>query len=621
MKLDWFSDYRVRIGILVSIGLAGFGVLTAKLYFEQVRRSDAYRERISRQMLRRIRIPGQRGKIFTSDLQILADNNAGTAVVFYPEEMRRPGRNSRKRTIEYIKLASAAAADALGRPDPLTQTSIARHLNYYPGLPITVYSGLTTAEAAKILELARTFHGIGIEPDNSRSYPMGKMASHILGFAGRENPLNASDRKQYFYYVPDLMGRSGLEKRFDTSLPGDPEKAVRALRGSAGFELVQVDSLGFIRSNKVDYAPPVNGNHLILTLDSRAQKQAERILGSRRGALVMVHAHSGAIIAMASSPGFSPEECTPVLKADVYRKLLNDPAKPLIPRAYFGSYTPGSILKVLIAMALLENGIDPAEKVDCPGSIMIGNTPIRCAATYGHGPLNMYEALERSCNVYFINRALTLDLERLTPVLASAGLGESAGFILPHSAGVFPDKEAKKRRTKTLWSRFDTALLAIGQGFITLSPLQAAMYTAAIANGGKLMRPYIVRSVVDARGGTIWQETPQVRKQLAVSPKNLQIVKQGMYQVVHAPEGSGKRAKTPIVSISGKTGSAEVGPRHNRRKNVWFIASCTIAGETYAVSMVVEDGRAGGYDCAPAVAEFLEKWADIRLNGGLVPLP
>ena len=162
MKLDWFSDYRVRIGILVAIGLAGFGILMAKLYFEQVRRSDAYRERISRQMLRRIRIPGQRGRIFTADLQILADNCAGTSAVFYPEEMRRPGRNSRKRTIEYIKLASAAAAAALGRPDPMTKTSIARHLNYYPGLPITVFSGLSTAEAAKILELTRLFDGIGM---------------------------------------------------------------------------------------------------------------------------------------------------------------------------------------------------------------------------------------------------------------------------------------------------------------------------------------------------------------------------------------------------------------------------------------------------------------------------
>ena len=613
MKLDWFSDYRVRIGILVAIGLAGFGILMAKLYFEQVRRSDAYRERISRQMLRRIRIPGQRGRIFTADLQILADNCAGTSAVFYPEEMRRPGRNSRKRTIEYIKLASAAAAAALGRPDPMTKTSIARHLNYYPGLPITVFSGLSTAEAAKILELTRLFDGIGIEPDNSRTYPMGKTASHIIGFAGKENPLAAQDRKQYFYYVPDLIGRSGLEKTLDNHLPWPQAENLRALRGSAGFELVQVDSLGFIRSNKVDYAPPVNGNHLILTLDSRAQKLAERLIAHRRGALVMVHAETGALIALASSPGFSPEECTPVLTSEVYRKLLNDPAKPLIPRAYQGSYTPGSILKVLIAMALLENGLDPENRVECSGKTMVGDTAIRC--TGSHGELNMLEAIERSCNVYFISRALELnDLNKITPILASAGIGEKSGFILPHTAGTFPDKVAKKRRTGTKWNAFDTALLSIGQGFITLSPLQAAMYTAAIANGGKLMRPYLVQSVVDTRGGTVWQETPQIRKQLAVKPEHLNLVKQGMYQVVHSPYGSGRRAATPVVSIIGKTGSAEVGPRHNRKKNVWFIACAEIAGENYAVAMVAEDGRAGGYDCAPAVAEFLENWADIRQN-------
>ncbi|MBO5690199.1 MAG: hypothetical protein J6S73_09730 [Lentisphaeria bacterium] len=615
MKLDWFSDYRVRIGILIAIGLAGFGILGAKLYFEQVRRSDAYRERISRQMLRRIRIPGQRGKIFSADLQILADNCAGTSAVFYPEEMRRPGRNSRKRTIEYIKLASAAAADALGRPDPLTKLSIARHLNYYPGLPITVFSGLTTEEAAKILELTRLFDGIGIEPDNNRTYPLDKTASHIVGFAGRENPLSALDRKEYFYYVPDLIGRSGLEKAFDRTLPRSvqPDSDLRVLRGSAGFELVQVDSLGFIRNNKVEYAPPVNGNHLILTIDSRAQKLAERLLGSRRGAFVAVHAETGAVITMASTPGFSLNDCTPILKTDVYRKLLNDPAKPLLPRAYSGSYTPGSILKVLVAMALLGNGVDPDEKIECTGKAAVGNTAIRCTGI--HGPLNLVEAIERSCNVYFIEQGIKLDADKIAPVLASAGVGESCGFILPHSAGTFPDKALKKRRTGVAWSAFDTALLSIGQGFVAITPLQAAMYAAAIANGGKLMKPYIVQSVVDSRGGMVWQEKPQVRTHLAVSQEHLEIVKQGMFQVVHSPQGSGRRAATPVVSISGKTGSAEVGPRSKRTKNVWFIAYAEIAGEMYAVAMVAEDGRAGGYDCAPAVAEFMENLADLRRNG------
>ncbi len=619
MKLDWFSDYRVRIGILVSIGLAGFGILAAKLYFEQVRRSDAYRERISRQMLRRIRIPGQRGKILTSDLQILADNCAGTSAVFYPEEMRRPGRNSRKRTIEYIKLAAGAAADALGKPDPMSKQSIARHLNYYPGLPMTFGTGLTTSEAAKILELSRDFDGIGMEPDNSRTYPMDQTACHIIGFAGKENPLSARDRKEYFYYVPDLIGRSGLEKTFDSTLPRTAGENERALRGSAGFELVQVDSLGFIRSNKVDYAPPINGNHLILTIDSRAQQLAERLLGRRRGALVVVHAETGALIAMASRPGFSLNDCTPVLKAETYRKLLNDPAKPLLPRAYSGSYTPGSILKVLVAMALLGNGMDPEAKVECTGKAAVGNTFIRCTGI--HGPLNMIEAIERSCNVYFIEQGVKLDPDKITPVLASAGLGESSGFILPHSAGTFPDKKLKKRRTGNAWSKFDTALLSIGQGFIAITPLQAAMYAGAIANGGKLMKPYIVQSVVDSRGGMIWQEKPQVKKHLAVSPEHLEIVKKGMFQVVHSPQGSGRRAASPVVSISGKTGSAEVGPRNNRRKNVWFIAHCTIEGEKYAAAMVVEDGRAGGYDCAPAVAEFMENWAVLRRNAAKEPMP
>lgn len=608
MRLDWFSDFRVRIGLLACIGLAGFGILGAKLYFEQVRRSDAYRERISRQMLRRIRIPGHRGKIFTSDLRVLADNSAGISAVFYPEEMRRPGRNSRARTIEYIKQAAAAAATAIGRPDPLTRQSIARHLNLYPGLPITVFTGLTTAESARILELARQFSGIGIEPYNSRVYPMGRTACHIIGFAGRENPLAALDRREYFYYVPDLIGRSGLEKLFDRTLPWPEARDLRALRGSAGFELVQVDSLGFVRDSKVDYAPPEDGNHLILTLDSRAQVLAEKALSGRQGAMAVLDAATGEVLALASSPGFSPEECTPVLKPEVYRKLRNDPAKPLLPRACMGTYTPGSILKVLVAMALLEHGVDPEEKVECTGSLAIGDTEVHCSSTYGHGPVNLTEAIERSCNVYFMEYGMKLGLAPIAEVLASAGLGESSGFLLPHATGTFPDEAVKKRRTGKPWNKFDTALLAMGQGYITITPLQAAVYTAAIANGGKIMRPYIVRAVVDGRGGTRWQAKPQCRKQLAVSPENLEIVRRGMDQAVHSPEGSGRRAASPIVSLCGKTGSAEVGPRSHRRKNVWFIAYGTVRGRLCAAAMVMEDGRSGGLDCAPAVAAFFEQW-------------
>jgi len=612
MKLDWFSDYRVRIAFLAVIGLAGFGILGAKLYFEQVRRSAAYRERISRQMLRRIRIPAHRGKIFTSDLQVLADNSAGLSAVFYPEEMRQPGRRSRARTIEYIKQASAAAASAIGRPDPLTRENIARHLNLLPGMPLTVFTGLSTAECAKILELARQFSGIGIEPYNSRVYPRGETACHIIGFAGRENPLHALDRREYFYYVPDLIGRSGLEKRFDHApLPWpDAPRDVRALRGVAGFELVQVDNLGFVRRNKVDYAPPEDGNHLILTLDSRAQKLAEKAISGRQGAMVVLDAATGAVLALASSPGFSPEKCTPVLTREVYRQLREDPAKPLLPRACMGMYTPGSILKVLVAMALLENGVDPEEKIECTGSLMIGATPVGCASTYGHGPVGLVEAIERSCNVYFMVRGMEIGLDPIAKVLASAGIGESSGFLLPHAAGTFPSEAEKRRRTGKPWSKFDTALLSMGQGFITVTPLQAALYAAAIANGGKIMRPYIVQSVIDGRGGALWQAKPQVRKTLAVSPEHLEIVRRGMYQAVHSPEGSGRRAASPLVSLCGKTGSAEVGPREKRRKNVWFIAYGTVRGRLCASAMVLEDGRSGGLDCAPATAAFFENWAD-----------
>ncbi len=610
MKIEWFYDFRIRIALIALIVLGGFGILIGKLYFEQVRRGSDYRERISRQTLRRIRIPGMRGKIFTSDLQTLVNNQGGHAAVFYPEEMRRPGRNSRKRTILYMEQAAAASADAIGRLNPMDRKKIAYHLNCFPGLPITVFNELSTAESARILEQARRFNGIAIEPDNQRRYPMHRTACHILGFTGRENPLSALDRKEYFYYVPDLIGRSGLEQVFDSTLPLPGAEGICGLRGSAGFELVQVDSLGFIRSSNVDYAPAADGNHLRLTLDSRAQRLAEEAIAGQRGAFVVVDAGTGAVRAMASSPGFDPEDCSPRITRTTYRTLLHDPNRPMLPRAYAGSYTPGSILKVLMALAMLENGVDPDEKIDCPGYVQIGTGRIRCALHSGHGPLNMREAIEKSCNVYFMVQGMRLGREKMLPVLRNAGIGEKCGLPLPHTAGIFPDARQKEKRTGTPWNAFDTALLSMGQGFIAVSPLQAAMYTAAIANGGKLLRPMLVETVIDTRGKTLYRTAPRIRKRWQVKPEHLQIVREGMYRVVHSPEGSGRRAASPLVDISGKTGSAEVGPRDKRHKNVWFIAIAKLRGRTYASAMMLEYGRSGGLDCAPRTAEFFEKWSE-----------
>ncbi len=603
---EFIPEEKLRI-VLIGLGiLSGFLLILGKLYLEQIQSGEEHRERISRQSIRRIRIPARRGKIFTSDLKLLADNSAECNLLFYPEEMRQRRRSD---TIQTILKSAETMAEAIGRPNPLNATRVERHLNTRPGLPLTVFKQLTPVEAARALETARTMRGVDIEPDESRSYPAGSFAAHLIGYTGIDSPQEAADREKFSYYIPDRIGRDGIERAFDR-LPGTGEDAPLGLRGLPGYSLVQVDHLGFIRQTIIDKIEPLHGNNVILTIDSRAQEIAESLLVGKRAAFVLLDATNGDVLASASSPTFDLSKFAPYIPADYYGKLRNDQNRPLYDRALLGNYTPGSILKPLVALAFLNAGIDPREKIDCTGAVEIGNTSVRCAAwrSGGHGSVDLVTALEHSCNAYMIEHALKVGLAPIAEVLASAGIGRTTGLELAETRGVFPTDAAKRRRTGTRWNRYDTALLSIGQGIVTLSPLQAAVFTAALANGGTIYQPHLVRKVVDSYGNPLYERRPQARGELATKPEYLEIVRQGMFEVVNSPYGSGREAKVSGLTLYGKTGSAEVGPVSDRRLTTWFICFTTFRGRTYAAATMVEEGRSGGKSCAPLAAEFFYRY-------------
>ncbi len=599
------TAHGIRIVLLGVLIFSGFCVILGKLYREQVCSSEEYRREISRQSVRRIRIPSRRGKIFTSDYKLLAGNSSECNLLFYPEEMREGGRRSK--TVQYILTAAKAVTEAAGRTMELTRGDIERHLNYRPGLPLVVMRRLAPDELARAIEAARRFRGIDIETDQTRTYPGGTLASQLIGYAQLENPKQASDRGEFFYYIPDLAGRSGLELAFDR-LP-DGADNVSGLRGLPGYSLVVVDHLGYIRESLIERIEPRHGNNLVLTIDSRAQFLAEQQLRGVRGSMVLLDAENGDVLAMASSPGYDLEQFSPVIRADYYQKLMRDPARPMINRCLW-AYTPGSILKPLVALAFLNQGILPAETIVCDGGSMIGNARIRCASwrSGGHGELDLQGALAHSCNDYMIENSQTVGFDAIREVLESAGIGRKTGLELPERSGVAPGSAYKKRFYGSAWNRYDTALLSMGQGIITVTPVQAALYTAALANGGTVWKPHLVHSVVDGAGNPLQERVPEIMSRLKTSPEALKIVQQGMFDVVNAPGGSGSRARVDGLEISGKTGSAEVGSRDDRHLITWFIFFVAHEKRTYAGVVMVEEGRSGGGSCAPLAAEFLEKY-------------
>ncbi len=600
------NAFRLRLIMIAVLMAAGFALLAGKLWYEQIHFGERYRASISRQSVRRVRLPGLRGRIFTADYLLLADNAPSYNLVFYLNEMRR---NSRRRTVENIRATAEKLSAALNRPDSLTEEAIRRHIKIAPGLPLVIYENLNEIELACAFQLMPQLPGIGVETEPVRRYPAGALASGVIGFARPRDPLEAPDRREYFYYFTDLVGKSGAERAFENSA-GD--NTTRGLRGEAGYELIQVDHLGFVSARELESEPPVTGNNVRLTLDSRAQAIGESLLAGKRGALVLLDADTGDTLALVSMPGFDLSRTTPVWTADYYRELRDDPARPMFARALQGAYMPGSILKPLVALAALKNGFDPATQLECDGASIVGGARISCANRYGHGKLDLIGAIEKSCNDYFIEMGVKVGLDQISAMLRDAGIGQATGLELGGTAGLCPSRSAKKQLYKHDWNIYDTALLSIGQGMILVSPVQAARYTAALANGGRLPDVHVLKEVTDDTGQVLFATRPRLAEPWVLPEGALETVKEGMFQVVNSPLGSGREARSTLLNIYGKTGTAEVDTRAGRINNTWFAAFGTYRDRRYALVILIEEGRSGGHSCAPLAKEFFERYLKDR---------
>lgn len=603
-----FSTASIRLVILGGVILLGLGVLAVKLYLEQIRRTQSHNQRISRQSIRMIRRPALRGRIYTSDAHILADNIPVYNIYLYLSEMRRPG--SMSKSLDYIQEVVGRLATAIGRKNTITREDIIRHINIKPGLPFIAFENLDAEEIARANNIAMISDGIVIMPETARVYPYGALAAHLIGYTRPRDPAKASDRRDYFYYIPDQVGISGLERTYDRLPEEIGLQNVRGLCGMPGFDIVQVDNRGFVAQTLPGGEAPLDGNSLITTLDFRAQQIAEELLTGHKGAFVLLNAETGAVLAMASSPTFSLSDFSPFPNNPRINELNRDSDRAQLNRALLGTYMPGSIVKPLIGLAILNDGISPTDSVECDGHTSIGNSFIRC--TGHHGEVDLQLGLERSCNVYFNVRGMELGLDKIRSVMQDAGFGSPTGIGLVEAAGVIPGREEKERSYPgTRWTAFDNALAAIGQGTVKVTPLQAAVYAAALANGGRVFQPKLLKAIRSPQGALLYSAAPQVRHHLPATRDQLDIIKEGMRRVVNAPRGSGRQAQMKQIVLYGKTGSAEVGPRNNRHKNTFFICFCYYKGQTYAAVILIEEGDSGGSTCAPLMRQFFSRWLGV----------
>ncbi len=488
--------------------------------------------------------------------------------------------------------------------------------------------------------------GVFVEVQPVRDYLYGASAAHVIGFLGEISraQLELPRYRQGGYRMGDVIGQSGIEGVFDEHL-----------RGEKGARRVVVDARGRLVEEQ-GQEDPVPGHDLVLTLDAALQQVAEAALrdilvklqehpnpkyrspNARAGAVVALDVRTGAVLAMASVPGFDPNLLVSDQRAEYYRSLERDPLRPMLPRAWGGTYPVGSTFKLVMAAAALEEGlIGRGQTVSCPGFYLVPGDRKRDWKEDGHGPVDVQQAIKVSCNVFFYEMARRLSRDpvtgrewrRVDPFgdWASAfGLGIPTGFQLPGEAvGIMPYEGAKARfgHPDPRWYPSEIANLGIGQGFNDYSALQMAIYTATIANGGTRYRPYLVQRIVRPGGEVVAEFGPEVMGTAGVRPDVLEEVRRGMLRAAMEPggrEGSGTAAHLfwdfP-VKVAGKTGTAQAGrldpdTGKEEQPHSWFVAFAPFENPEIAVAVVVEHGVAGSFAAAPVAREVLVQYFGLR---------
>ncbi len=587
-----WNDEFLRLRLVFICFLALFIGLGARLWQIQIHRGPSYEQDQLKQSMRRVRLPGMRGRLYDRAGRVVADNRPSYAINLYLEELRRPGPWDR--TIDRVEALLRELESVLGVPSHLTREDIRSHIRRRLPLPLTAWRDVDERVMARFAEQAGRVPGVDIQAESTRVYPFRALAAHAIGYVGRAD-IEQDEAEPFHYYLPEIAGRSGLEKTLDLYL-----------RGEAGGRLLRVDVTGYRR---YDYRQrePRPGQDVMLTLDMRAQELAEAALGNDPGAVVVMDPRNGDVLALASRPAFDPNDFVPAISAGRWRELSDDPLAPLLNRAVAGGYPPGSTFKLVTALAGLESGrCAPGDQHVCSGAFQLGRATFRCWFHPGHGPLTLRRAIEQSCNVYFFEMGLAMGMPRLHEMALRMGLGARTGIELDHEiAGLMPDDEWKRRTQRDAWRDGDTCNVSIGQGAIVATPLQMAQVAALIANGGRLYRPRLVRGIREFGRETFAMQPPELVRDMQWNPANLEVVRQGMRDVIHGERGTARRVAIPGHTIAGKTGTAEFGRKEDRKRHAWMVAYAPFEAPRYAVAILVDEGISGGETSAPRMRNLL----------------
>jgi penicillin-binding protein 2 len=555
-----------RLRIINRLIIAGFLVLCLALIYYQVIQFSKYQQLSQSNRIRILPQSARRGLILDRNGNILADD-----ALFYNLLIMPRGRNC---PVEQIsKLSQILLISEQELKSRYNKGYIA------PFVPVLLCKGISRLQAVTIGQLKYDLPQVVIDVNPRRIYPLGRIGSHVLGYLGQIDAWRLEQLREYGYKMKDLVGCSGIEEVYDY-----------ILHSHDGGMQVEVDNKGRV-SRILGLKAAEDGKDIELTIDLRLQRIIYDNLRNHTGCVIILNPVNGEVLAMVSFPDFNPQvfqDGSPSL----LNRLFNDPDAPLLNRAINGLYPPGSIFKIVLAAAGLEKGkIDSNSKFFCSGSMQIGNRRFRCWDA--HGEQDIVGALARSCNVFFYNLGLRLGPQLINEYALKFGLKQSTGIDLNgESKGFLPCSLWERIKRRHSWFPGDTANLSIGQGEVLVTPLQIAQIMAALANGGKLIKPRLLKSI-NPDSQVI--DSPAARAvNLPLSKETLQIIRRGLIAAVNEPGGTAGFLANLGISIAGKTGTAQV---DSGRAHGWFAGYFPVDEPRFVICVFLEHAGSGYYCC------------------------
>jgi penicillin-binding protein 2 len=595
---DWFNQ---RLTLLLIFVFSVFAILLARLIYLQFIEGKEYRRLSEINSIRLQDIDAPRGLIFDRNGQMLVDNRPSFNLHIILKDAKPLDK-----TLEKLSRVT-------GEPIEGFKARIEKNKRQGPYAPILLKEDMGRDLLAAIEVNKYDLPGVVVRVWPRRHYLFKQRAAHLIGYVGE---ISAGELKSPQYADlkgGDFIGKFGIEKSFET-----------LLRGKRGGRQVEVNANGQV-AHVLNTVAAQAGRNMTLTIDQQLQTIAEGLLEGKAGAVVAMDPNNGDILAMASCPTYDPNWFVVGMTPEQWNAIITNPFRPLENKAIKAEYPPASTYKIVTALAGLEEGvIDAGTTFYCPGHYKYGNRVYRCWRRAGHGEVDVVKAIEQSCDVFFYQVGEALGVDRLATYAKACGLGRLSGVDLDQeSKGLVPTKAWKRKRMKTAWQGGETISVSIGQGFNLVTPLQMAKLTAAVANGGTLFKPNLIKSIQSLQDQSVVHTVPKIEDHLPVKPETLALVRKGLWSAVNNRRGTAHASRLKTIEFAGKTGTAQVVGRKTvegldedqiklmHKDHAWFVAYAPADNPRIAISVIVEHGEHGSSAAAPIAKELIVSYLHI----------